>query len=110
MADTAPQNEERTPERKKFRLRWDGENAWCEHVEGNIFRALNHCIGDAELKLPADVQGLPEGHPGPDKNGTCIRIHWGHLLECEETSSWSVRPLFIVGWDGRPTHDAGVRS
>ena len=97
--------EERAPVRKKFRLDFGDENAWCEHVEGDTYRALNHCINGLELKLPVGVKGLPVGHPGPDENGRMVRVHWGHLLQCKKKYEHSVEPLFIIGWDGRPCAD-----
>ncbi len=92
-----------TPPRQKYRLNLDGgsESAWCEHVEGTTYRALNTCLSAVPLKLPPEALAtLPEGHP--TETGRMCRVFWGHLIECKPLNAGRVEALFIIGMDLTP--------
>lgn len=78
---------------------WFGdENAWGEHVEGNVYRSLNHTFSNVPLKLP-------EGHAFAHKNGNPCNLRWGMLFEGDVLEPGRVKPLFIIGEDKTPRDD-----
>lgn len=89
-------------DRPLVRVAFPDETSWAEHVEGDIYRSLNDCLNGVPLALPADAAGLPEGHPGPERNGMRCRLHWGHLFRGREIRVGVVEPLAIVGYDAAP--------
>ncbi len=91
--------EELPPKRRLVRVTWDDESAWAEHVEGNVYRSLNHTFSNVLLKLPAD-------HMYAFKNGQEVQLVWGHLFVGEPMKGrpGCVVPLYIIGEDMSPRH------
>ncbi len=100
----APTEPPAVPPRKRFRLYLDGgsESAWCEHMGGTTYRALNACLSSVPLKLPQEALAtLPVGHP--TEEGRECRVHWGHLIECKPLRDGVVEALHIIGMDETPS-------
>jgi hypothetical protein len=81
---------EASPRGTKLRMDFGDENAWCEHIAGNVYRSLNNTLSNVTLKLPAE-------HEASSQNGGLCNVKLGHLFEGEVRSATSVRPLFIIG-------------
>jgi|GEM_PF-5144598 len=83
--------------RPLVRVDFGDEDAWGEHVDGNVYRCLNECLSSVEAKFP-------DGHKFAEHNGKKKRLAWGDLFEAEPIPNRrsAVRALFVIGEDMSP--------
>jgi hypothetical protein len=85
--------------RKKVRVDFGDEVSWAEHIEGDIYRSLNHTLSNVLLDLPKD-------HEFSCNNGNLVNLRWGMIFRATVLSEFRVRPVAIIGQDLTPVEEA----